>query len=342
MNRISEAEVFENKRDGMDASDKDEFSEAALDAALGAIDQELRQESDRIGGREIRGWAKFCKKYQTSMSMDDPLAERIFHWFERLYGDRLQLDLDFGKSIVVVRGDLSRMNVFRLYGTVYAVCTTALIGRPSHHATPDGAIIEIINLLEGSIDGMTPEFGCRLSSAECCAILASYRRMFVTFTGMEAALGAPYIKEAMDDLTMSAETLLLRKPNYGQSQWASLQATEKIVKSYILEKGSTHRKSHGLAALCADASALGMPSTDPVLIQAIQCTPDVRYDSTLATKDQAIAAHEAALIVCGQIAPLVKRENSASGARDVMVRVGGSVMPALQLWHTPPVPLFSI
>ena len=132
--------------------------------------------------------------------------------------------------------------------------------------------------LEGSIDDMTAEFARRLSSAECSAILASYRRMFVTFTGMEAELGAPYLTRLRPPapsknyrcLTASAEAILLRKPDHGQSQWTSLHWTEKIVKSYILEMGSTNRKSHGLAALCVNASTLGIPRVDPVLIQVIQ------------------------------------------------------------------------
>ena len=42
---------------------------------------------------------------------------------------------------------------------------------------------------------------------------------------------APDIREALDDLRESSEMILLREPNYGQSNWASLQASEKVLKS---------------------------------------------------------------------------------------------------------------
>ena len=48
-------------------------------------------------------------------------------------------------------------------------------------------------------------------------------------------------------------------PNYGQSNWASLQAAEKVIKSYILEKGGNHGRIHKLQQLCDAAAALGPP-----------------------------------------------------------------------------------
>jgi hypothetical protein len=323
----------------VDDPDPFDLSDVEFDAALTSIDRELQQESDRIGGREVRAWVKFCKHFHISIGMDDPLATRIFAWFAQRYGDRLNMDLDFGKSVVAVYGDLYRMNCFRLYGTAYAVCSTTLTAHTMQYITPSGDITPMVNLLNGSIDGLTQNLAQRLSDADCTNILKAYRRMFLAFTGLEAALGAPYIKEAMDDLTVSADALLLRKPNYGQSQWSSLQAAEKVIKSFLFQKNGTHRKSHDLNDLCVDASAVGLPTIDAELILAIQCKPDVRYDSTLVTKPGAIAAHEAALVVCGTIAPFVNNDSSFAGACDVFLPMPRkTIVPALMLWHTGPRP----
>src|ERR1017187_9529862 len=224
-----------------------------FDAVMAEIDAELRKENDRIVGREIRGWMKFCQRFHTSVALGDPVADRIVDWFKAIYGDRLNVDLDFGKSFVSIRGDTYRIRCFRFYGVMYVICSVEILGREIHQRTADGQERTVINLLDGSIEGLTRELAGRLSPAECGAILMRYDRMFQAFSAIEGALAArqggddaPYMKEALDDLWEAAECVLLRTPNYGQSNWASLQAAEKVLKSYILEKGGSHGKIHRL------------------------------------------------------------------------------------------------
>jgi hypothetical protein len=172
--------------------------------------------------------------------------------------------------------------------------------------------------------------------------------MFEAFTAMEACLSfryggtdAPYIKEAMDDLLQSSESVLLRGPNYGQSNWASLQATEKVIKSYILEKGGIPAKIHKLSELIEHASQLGLPAIGHSLIQAIQCDPNVRYDSALVTKHNALAAHEAALMICGTAAKLMKRSTATAAVRKVQMHINPDVrVGALMLEYHPASPPF--
>jgi hypothetical protein len=324
------------------------LSDNEFEAVMAEIDAELRKENDRIVGREIRGWVKFCQRFHISVELGDPVADRIVDWFKAVYGDRLNLDLDFGTSFAPVRGDSYRLRCFRLYGVIYAICSVEMLGRTLQQRIPNGPERTVINLLDDNIEGLTREMARRLSPAECAVILTRYDRIFLTFSALEGALAArhggddaPYMKEAFDDLREAAECVLLRTPNYGQSNWASLQVAEKVLKSYILEKGGVHGKVHRLDELCDCAYKLGLPPLEPSLISAIQCKPGVRYDSRLVSKEQALAAYDATLIVSGATAKHIKRTTAIAASKQIKIRVSGNVLvDGLMLAYQPPSPPF--
>ena len=120
-----------------------------------------------------------------------------------------------------------------------------------------------------------------------------------------------------------------------------MQAAEKVLTSYILEKGGIHGKIHRLDDLCACAYALGLPTLDPSLISAIECKPDVRYDSRLVSKDQALAAYDATLAVSGATAKHIKRTTAHAAITQVRIRVSGNAaVDGLMLIYHPPEPPF--
>ena len=327
------------------------MTDQQFEAAMVAIDCELRQESTLISGREVRAWLKFCQRFKMSMGIDDPIADRIFDWYRRLYGERLNLDCDFGDSLVLIRGDAFRLRCFRFYGKVCVVCSAKNRGQPISWIGPEGEIA-VVNLLDDPsafIDGLTAELADRLTDSDCRKILNQYRRAFRALAQMELALvewfghsDAPYIREAMDDLRASSEMILLREPNYGQSNWASLQATEKVLKSFILEMGGSPAKTHRLDELCRAAQALGLTTVRRSLVDSIQCSPDVRYNSRAVPQNKALNAYHAALVICAAASKHVTRSTARSG---VVGRVhfelpGGSLLDGIILGHSPPVPPF--
>jgi hypothetical protein len=346
MGAVGTAGQWENS--GVDVLNPWYLSDAAFEAVMAEIEAELRQENDRIPGREIRGWMKFCQRFRISVALGDPLADRIVEWFKVLYGDRLNIDMDFGKSFVVIRGDSYRMRCFRIYGTVYAICSIDLLGRKMRQRAPLGVERPVVNLLDGDVEGLTPELARRLSAAECGSILTRYYRVFCAFAAMEGALAArvgghdaPYMKEGINDLLEASECMLRRTPNYGQSNWASLQAAEKVLKSYILEKGGSHGKVHNLDELSACASGLGLPALDPQMIAAIQCKPAVRYDTRLVTKDQALAAYDAVLMVCAAVAKFIRRSTAQASIAQVRIRIGeNEPFEGLMMGYQPATPPF--
>lgn len=325
------------------------LSTSEFDALMTEIDAELRTENDRIVGREIRGWLKFCRRFKISLTLDDPLAGRVIDWFKAIYGDRLNLDADFGKSFVIIRGDPYRIRCFRVYGVVYAICSVETQGREVRQLMVHGEEHPVVNLLDGDIiEGLTPELARRLSPADCATILTRYYRVFCAFAAMEGALAgrhggndAPYMKEAMNDLLEASECILRRTPNYGQSNWAALQASEKCLKSYILEKGGSHGKIHHIQLLSEYAATLGLPAVEPQSIAAIQCRPDVRYDAPLVSRDKALAAYDAALMVCAEASKHITRTTAQATIGQVRIRIGANEpMEGLMLAYHPPAPPF--
>jgi len=75
--------------------------------------------------------------------------------------------------------------------------------------------------------------------------------------------GALFSKEALDDLNQSAVYLTAPKPNYGLSKWSSLQAAEKMLKSYAVQNGGKLHKKHDLTKLEKEAVNAGLAPLKP-------------------------------------------------------------------------------
>ena len=321
------------------------MSEGEFDRVMSEIDQELRAESDRIPGRELRAWGAFCIRYSISMSMNDARATRIFDWFKNLYGERLNVDWDFGQTAVDIQGDLYGLRCVHFYGTMYAVCSPSLLNIRAQHRTQNGTTRTIINLLD-HVQSLTPTLAQRLSAEACGEILRAYSLVFLSFSRLMGAPETVFVKEILDDLRTSASMLLGRSPNYGLSNWASLQAVEKTLKSFISIRGQEPRKIHKLKPLVEDALTLGLPNPDLTLIDTVQCEPEVRYDAKLISKARALAAHYAAMTLCSEIALLLPAPVVVQGCRkfpseshvvSAKIRLpGGAILQGLALVFQPP------
>src|ERR1035437_1506201 len=79
-------------------SDPFNLPEAEYVAVMTEIDEKLRQKSDRVPGREILGLAEYCAKFQVTLANNHPTTKRIINWFSQMYGDRLGMDWDFGRT----------------------------------------------------------------------------------------------------------------------------------------------------------------------------------------------------------------------------------------------------
>jgi HEPN domain-containing protein len=304
-----------------------QITDEELHKVLREIDDELRAKGTRLFGRELQGWTLFCRKFHLKMAMSDPLAVRILDWFSKQYGDRLKGDLDFGKTVVEIRHDLYSLRLCRLYGTEIVYCDPLLLGQnlgPRLATSGFGVRTNLFDYLQG----VTREFIKSLTPDECNNLLQAHRRGFLALSRMSDVEGAPYGKEARDDLLQSAAQLTSQSQNCGLSRWGSLQAAEKVLKSFITQNGTTPQKTHNLTNLVAAAASVGLPPIDSSLIRSIQCNPEVRYSARSVGKAEALNAHYAALSLCAEIAPLFKSQSGwISEARWVSYSVNSKVRP---------------
>jgi len=285
-----------------------QISDADLHTALVEIDNQLRASGSKLFGRELRGWGLFCQKLNLTMAMSDPLAVRIFDWFTKQYGDRLKGNLDSGNSVAEIRHDFYALRLPRLYGSAIVHCDPLL---PKNHFGPELAVNSggVKTNLFDYLRGVTPEFITSLSDQECSDLLDVYSRGVVAYSRMDDCQGAPYTKEALDDLHQSATQMTPDNANYGFSRWASLQCVEKILKGFIEQRGKTFENTHNLAKLADIAISAGLPPPDARLLTKIQCKADVRYAAGTVCKSEALEAHYAALVICADIAPRLKPQS---------------------------------
>ena len=81
------------------------------------------------------------------------------------------------------------------------------------------------------------------------------------------------------------------------------------MKSFIVGKRQTPKKTHDLGKLVTSAVSLGMPAPSPTQVQEIQCSADVRYSAASVGKFEALKAHYAALTLCRDIAPCLNTQS---------------------------------
>jgi hypothetical protein len=77
-----------------------------------------------------------------------------------------------------------------------------------------------------------------------------------------------------------------------------LQATEKIIKAYIEEKGSNYPRSHVLKDLTKIAQSLELREVPKSLLDLIQCSPSIRYGNPTVNLVESMQAHQACLNIC--------------------------------------------
>ena len=108
----------------------------------------------------------------------------------------------------------------------------------------------------------------------------------------------PFINEAKVDLENAVNNILSHQAHYGQSKWASLQFSEKLLKCFLSEKSVGFPRSHNLSDLYRLAVSHGLSQFPTDLLAQVQCSAGVRYgDETLAL-DEAVRAHYSSLGIC--------------------------------------------
>ena len=265
------------------------------------IDRKLSKEGIEISSRSIHAAREVAMRFDLHMPLGgDParmppeirksaeLSEAIHRWYQENYGDRLNEDPCPGHSVLLLDEDLYKLRVPRLFGSVEFVVTREWLPEPGISRAP--VIANIVQL----VADMTPSKAERLSD-DALQHLAK---------GFERALPASYLLEstshklmysARGDIAVAVLNLMERGDRYGASKWASLQASEKVLKAAIELEGAKFAFTHDLSKLRAVLEDAGITIDADEQITAIQCRPGIRYGEEPCSREEALWAHHATL-----------------------------------------------
>lgn len=200
------------------------------------------------------------------------LGWKIFRWYKDHCGEKSTYIMDLGKVGLWLRGDCWFIRVPILF---------------------DWENADLI----GYVESLTSALRSTLSGNETNEIKRVFRLGTEAFTYMLMKRSYKYVAECSSDHRSAIDFLKPPIPHPAQSKWASLQATEKIIKAYTSSRGHTPKHNHKLIQVAQEAEVLGLNQVDRGLLDHIQCTPNTRYGEEATTLQDAIIAHQSALQV---------------------------------------------
>jgi HEPN domain-containing protein len=259
------------------------------------IDLKLKAKDVPIVARQIQGAREVAKTLKTNIYIapkfsakpsdfrNFSLSEHVYLWFLRRYGDRLKMNLSFGKTIVSINHDFYEVKLPFVWGHPQYVFDITLKDYPNFQ-DPRCNVARLV-------EGLTPDLARKIDKSGQFHILNKVIKGIHLGQMMEQYIEIFFIKEAKGDLIQSVDSLFQHKPLCGLSKWGSLQFTEKIIKSFLKNKKESFPKTHNLSELINLLVKYNIKNLDFIDINHIQCSPDVRYNSELVKFSEAVQAH---------------------------------------------------
>lgn len=299
-----------------------EMSDEKFNSLMEEVDAFLRGNDVPIHNRPMDSAGELSKRFKVDIMLskkepgtpffhaNDGTFDRIDTWYTARYGDLLKIDMTLGRTVKLIRNDPYSMKIPLIYGKVHFYCNTETVG------TKDDPLSGRYNILN-AFNGLTPAYSQVLDAEE----LKDICDYFVTAMDYRYKIDAVrrikftekinnLLKEGTGDLISSVNYIFENPTRYGQSRWASLQATEKFIKSYIASKGSTYPNNHRLVKdLGPAAETLGWAEPNAGLLQIVECSAGVRYGEQLSTLKEAVTASQTALMLCASLAGQILKDS---------------------------------
>jgi hypothetical protein len=280
------------------------------------IDNDLKRKNILIFQRPIHAIREACLRLKVSLSVTphgpsipgvyqgDSLVAHMDEWYKKKYADRLKIDFSPGSVAVLIKGDVWRIDFPLMYGSFRFVFDPDL----EKYKRSDEMIINgppYVNPLR-TVKGFTTELAKTLTRREMNELKEFYIFGFDAIQRLREIESKPLISEARADLVAAVNNMFLMHPHYGQSKWASLQFSEKMLKCFLKTKKTGFPRSHELSELSKLCSCNGLPVIPNCITDAIQCPAGVRYGESNVSLDEAVDAHYASLIICSSVAHEIK------------------------------------
>lgn len=230
------------------------------------------------------------------------LSAHIHNWYEAKYGERLKVYHGPGSVAILIKGEAWRITFPEIIGQVKLVCDPDIERYKNLSKVGVNGQVPLLNVLR-SIENITPTMARTLSRVEIEGIFKFYCFGLDVLQSIESISEKPYAKEAKVDLTTAVDNILTKNPHFGISKYASLQFTEKIIKSKLAENAKGFPKEHKLKTLAGILEQeIGIRLNHDHL-DVIQCSAGAQYGEETVDLEQAILAHHKSLKIFKQVYP---------------------------------------
>lgn len=293
--------------------DKSQISELLV-----GIDTELSGDGYTIPQRPIHAVMKVAqilglslpitkpqKADQHHSAANWPIVESIYQWYEHRYGDRIKQDFNQGTIAVPIRNDIYIVKLPLVYGEVSFYAERERQIRSSN-AFQGQRKFNVLDAFNDLADGLRQT----LTDEEILHILSLFVFSLSSMTRARSLTKEePLMSLALTDINTAANHLSDSQREYGLSKWASLQASEKLLKHAILTRTGSHPHGHNLQTLYEDATNNGMTHDLQEAISHIQCSAGVRYGEERISRENALDAHHASIVVLNGVTDFVDQRD---------------------------------
>ncbi|EMK9143239.1 hypothetical protein RZM92_000856 [Citrobacter freundii] len=257
----------------------------ALRALIKEIDDDFCRESVPIPQRTMRCMAILSQKLQVNlpiyaskeksyMSEGHRISYVISAWYDEMYGNRKNKNIDIGYVLLLVRGDLMVCRIPNFMGE----CCFLIEEDLSVKMAPNETNILLM------MDGMTQAFSSSLSYQEKEEIFNQFKKGLNASVIISEWLGSDLdmIKAAVNDLKIIESNIKSNFRHLGNAKWSYNQFVEKILKSWLLkaglERSCLKNYSHNLAAAAKKFNEYYHEKIDLSLLDGIKGGAGLRYD----------------------------------------------------------------
>jgi hypothetical protein len=283
-------------------------SKAEFETVMVEIDESLRAKGVSIHARDTHAGLAYSRRFKLEFPMamsgtvgtpanfsDRNVDAHIRDWYIRRYGDRLNISLGPGYVAILIRGDPWRLRLPRIFGQVECVVERDLSKHANDRPLGEAGRLPVVNVL-GIIEELPQSLALELSDAECGQILQAFGVLLDCMSRIEDLGDGPYLSEVRADITAAVTHVMAVPVHPGQSKWASSQAAEKLIKSFLKVRGIPFRKSHDLSELASSSKSAGLVLKSS-LLAAVATPAGVRYGEVAVSLMSAIEAHHASLLI---------------------------------------------
>jgi hypothetical protein len=272
-----------------------------LNSAIKAMDDEMALGGIPVEERPLRALLRLSRRYQLKITSrpDDEIYAFVFNWYERNFGNRLNLERGIGVLAILIRNDLFKMAIPMVYGQADITVDPNIDAKNKvlRGTGPEPAKVYVLNCIEG----LTKEDAGKLSPVELKELMLFLHWGMGSFQSMKLFPVNPRATEALKDIQSAVDHLFSRPQDCGQSKRASLRAVENFLVAYVTNKGGRGDAHQHLEKLLKDAHARGLPELDTDNLEALHCGPDVLSGKTSVNVPEAVEAHHASIELCGII-----------------------------------------